>query len=77
MYTTSIDGLSFSVVSGDGFVANRVVGKAASGRFVYMNRVCSRCVDLMDGDMIDEEEDDAASSAAAEDSIYVSVNAMR
>jgi len=45
VYTTSIDGLSFSVVSGDGFVANRVVGKAARGRFVYMNRVCSRCVD--------------------------------
>ena len=34
VYTTSIDGLSFSVVSGDGFVANRVVGKAARGRFV-------------------------------------------
>ena len=46
VHTTLIDGISSSVVSGDGFVANRVVGKAASGRFVYiMNRVCSRCVD--------------------------------
>ena len=75
MYTTSIDGLSFSVVSGDGFVANRVVGKAARGRFVYMNRVCAVDV-LMDGDMIDEEDDDAASSAAADD-VIKSVNAMR
>ena len=45
VHSTSIDGLSFSVVSGHDIVAVGAVGKRLSAAFVYMNRVRSRCVD--------------------------------